>query len=183
MPETQTSLARKIERLRRQANEMRRRDPLSAFFRFDLDHPVRSAQSVDGRGRRILEHIDRLDVVGIDVRRGRIDGKRYAIQDNEWFVVALDRVYPSNHDAPVDDLHTRHAPRSISAMVAVGFSSRISATSRVVTAPVDASFSESPSALPFCAPPEAAHPPTPKAPVMSRTSTAFILIAMIPPRI
>ncbi len=39
---------------------------LSAAARGDQNHPVRTSRPVDGRRGRVLQNLDRLDVVGVD---------------------------------------------------------------------------------------------------------------------
>src|SRR5215216_6600403 len=54
------------------------------------DHPVGPAASICGRGRSVLQHLDAIDVAGIEPREwaARRGGEGNAVEDKEWFRVA-----------------------------------------------------------------------------------------------
>ena len=63
----------------------------------DHDHTVRATGTVDGRGSRILEHVDALDVVGGDVGQGT--GERDAVEDDERVVGGVQGTLTADTDA------------------------------------------------------------------------------------
>ena len=88
-------------------------------LRGDQDHAVGGARSVDRRGRRILEHGDVLDVVGVDqaervARAGDASVvNRHTVDDDERIVARVERGAAADpdaapragHAAAVGDLH------------------------------------------------------------------------------
>ncbi len=103
-----------IDRLGRRLHTVARLDrddvaPLSTPARGDENHPVRTSRPVDGRRGRVLQNLDRLDVVGVDghqwilrrVRRGRAFGERYAVDDVQRLAVGGEGVgAPYPHARP-----------------------------------------------------------------------------------
>src|SRR5690242_19626342 len=72
--------------------------PATGTLRRDDDDSIRPAYTVDPGLRGILQHADRLDVVGIHAREGAarpgLDWR--AVDDEQWLVAAVERRRPAN---------------------------------------------------------------------------------------
>ena len=95
---------------------------LAALLRRDDDHTVRSAATVNGSSRSVLQHGERLDVVRVDQRK-RVRGTLQTVvvhgqtvDDNQRVVGCVERRAATDADcgtatrltAVVDDVHTGH---------------------------------------------------------------------------
>jgi hypothetical protein len=94
--------ARDIQRLRTRRGDLyivaRNNDrPLFlALFRPDDDHAVGAAHAVGGRGRRVAQHLNGLDVVQVDRRQvTRIGSERDAVHDEQRLLVGHERGGPA----------------------------------------------------------------------------------------